>query len=323
MAHLRQLDRSEWPRWDAYVAQHAQGTLFHTTKWLQHTGEDVLVWSWEHQGTISGGFATVPTKGRLRILRYVKPPYTPYHFPLFGTGKNDSATEKYVFYKALLKQLEGVRIIAFDFSPGHHNMLPFHWAGFDTRFRLTNLVAADHFDDYLASLSKDYRKYYRRIHKQLDSGNLILEEHSNLQAILDLYKRIAEKRGFSYSTTFVEKVFLAQYNPEYLYSLSLKERASGKVLSGIIAAHDQHAYYFLLGGNDKQFSGAFKHVNVLNVALVIKRAIEEGKTFDFEGSMLPGVEAFNRHLGGVPTPVYHLRRITPPLLNAAFAYFRK
>lgn len=323
MAKLRALEKAEWPLWDAYVVQHAQGTLFHTTKWLLSFEQELLIWVWEEEGSIQGGFATVSTSVRLGLRRFANPPYTPYHFPLYGTGQNDSVTAQYAFYEALLKELKKAHIVDLKCTPGHHDVLPFHWHGFEARLRLTMLVQAKSFEAYLANLSKDYRKYYRRMEKLLEEGELIVEENANQKAIIDIYNSIAKRRSFGVSESVVQRLFVEAYDPAFLHTLSLKSAKTGEVLSGVITAYDEKAHYFIFGGNRKQIDKKYKHINVLNVALAIRKAIESGKTFDFEGSMLSGVEAFNRYMGGVPEPVYRLRRIRPRLLKGFFAYFGK
>jgi lipid II:glycine glycyltransferase (peptidoglycan interpeptide bridge formation enzyme) len=62
--------------------------------------------------------------------------------------------------------------------------------------------------------------------------------------------------------------------------------------------------YYLFGGMDEAYgdSGA----KSLLFWKAINMASEKNLTFNFEGSMIPGVERFFRSFGGELTPVYYI-----------------
>jgi len=55
---------------------------------------------------------------------------------------------------------------------------------------------------------------------------------------------------------------------------------------------------------------------------MIRDCHECGLTFDFEGSVLPGVEGFFRDWGGVLRPKYRLVKIRTPWSYAAWSLHR-
>jgi hypothetical protein len=63
-------------------------------------------------------------------------------------------------------------------------------------------------------------------------------------------------------------------------------------------------------------------VNVLNVYESITYALSKNKAFDFEGSMLRGVEKFYRAMGGREVPVYRCLRSKNLLLELGKAAYK-
>ena len=75
---------------------------------------------------------------------------------------------------------------------------------------------------------------------------------------------------------------------------------------------DTNTCYYLLGGVNKQ-SGV-QGVNNLLVQKSIEKAKDLGcKTFDFEGSMLKGVEKFFRSFGPELVPYFTVNKASLPL----------
>jgi len=52
---VRTIEENEWSTWDGFVRQSPQGTLFHTTRWLQNTGVPFRIYGCYHDGALVGG----------------------------------------------------------------------------------------------------------------------------------------------------------------------------------------------------------------------------------------------------------------------------
>ncbi|MCE3260275.1 MAG: family N-acetyltransferase, partial [Bacteroidetes bacterium] len=79
------------------------------------------------------------------------------------------------------------------------------------------------------------------------------------------------------------------------------------LLGVVFCIHDKNTCYYLLGGVDK--SSGVAGVNNLLVQRGIERAKELGcTTFDFEGSMLKGVEKFFRSFGPELVPYFTVNK---------------
>jgi lipid II:glycine glycyltransferase (peptidoglycan interpeptide bridge formation enzyme) len=76
--------------------------------------------------------------------------------------------------------------------------------------------------------------------------------------------------------------------------------------------YDKNNCYYLLGGVNK--NSGIQGINNLLIQKSIEKAKEVGcKTFDFEGSMLKGVEKFFRGFGPELVPYYTVNKATLPL----------
>jgi hypothetical protein len=121
--------------------------------------------------------------------------------------------------------------------------------------------------------------------------------------------------------TFNENQIDQFYHPNIINALISKaiERNQGTIYTfdgmpaGIFILKDQQRHYCLFTATNEE--GKAQE----GVAHLIWRAVldagKEGKAFDFEGSMLPGVEKFFRSFGGVQMPYHQITKINSPLLR--------
>lgn len=80
----------------------------------------------------------------------------------------------------------------------------------------------------------------------------------------------------------------------------------GKVMAGILTAWDEHFTYYLAGGRSDGDHGSSAHALLLDHA--ITQAHHRKTSFDFEGSMHPGIANFFQSFGASPTPYWHLKK---------------
>jgi lipid II:glycine glycyltransferase (peptidoglycan interpeptide bridge formation enzyme) len=95
-------------------------------------------------------------------------------------------------------------------------------------------------------------------------------------------------------------------------SFSFEAKKHNQLLGVVFCIFDQHSCYYLLGGVDK--SAGISGVNNLLVQKSIEKAQQLGcKIFDFEGSMLKGVEKFFRSFGPRLVPYYTVNKAKLPI----------
>ena len=93
----------------------------------------------------------------------------------------------------------------------------------------------------------------------------------------------------------------------------------GRPIAGILTAHDHQTSYYLAGGRQSGEEGVSAHALLLDHA--IQRAIAQGKSFDFEGSMHPGIANFFQSFGARPQAYWHLRKYSG--FGRVWALFQK
>ena len=71
---------------------------------------------------------------------------------------------------------------------------------------------------------------------------------------------------------------------------------------------ESNTAYNIVNAVRRDLEGDLKRTNVLLMDAGIRHCLQAGLVFDFEGSMLPGVEDFYRTMGGRQTPTYRMQR---------------
>ncbi len=95
----------------------------------------------------------------------------------------------------------------------------------------------------------------------------------------------------------------------------------GRPASATIMVHDHRTAYYLGGGirRDLRQGSMF---NVFLFHRMIADAHGMGLDFDFEGSILPGVERFFRSLGGQLQPLYRVVKFPSPMAYSIWHAYR-
>jgi len=82
--------------------------------------------------------------------------------------------------------------------------------------------------------------------------------------------------------------------------------SQGKIIAGILTAWDHETSYYLAGGRTGDEQGASAHALLLDHA--VGAAQSRGLSFDFEGSMHPGIANFFQSFGAVPISYWQIRQ---------------
>ncbi|MDR1097970.1 MAG: GNAT family N-acetyltransferase [Tannerella sp.] len=213
--------------------------------------------------------------------------------------------------KSLIEQMGRYRSFLQNFSYGFTDWLPFYWAGYTQTTRYTYILhAIGDFDKTLSRMSRQTRRNLKR------AGERQLTVHRGIDT--DDFIRVQ-------SLTFERQGMRNKQSPVVLRRLvdAARERGQGELFGGIDRDGNIHAVafivwqnssaYYIAGGGDPAFRSSGAHSLVLWEA--IKYVSQYTGQFDFEGSMLPGVERFFREFGAVQTPYFRISRGKPTLLD--------
>jgi Acetyltransferase (GNAT) domain len=306
---IRALERSEFGRWDAFVRRSPQGTLFHTTLWLEASGVPFRLFGCFRGAEMHGGCAVGVLGHRVAGRPY--PSLTPYLGVVCPCSDGKYVTEisnnkEIVSAFAAFLKSEFDQVVDLAFSPEVIDLQPFIWQGFATELRYTYRLS-------LANLQTAF--------DNMDAGrrrNLVSAERQGLKVVSGVdfgeIVRLSEKSFQRQSIASMHGAAVNRFETALRRAGRclgfLARTKEGEPLGGIWIAWDEKRAYYLLGGYDH----SAKSNNA--VALAMWRAIQFTATdlklpeFDFEGSAIPAVERFFRKFGGTLTPYHgiHYRR---------------
>jgi hypothetical protein len=183
-----------------------------------------------------------------------------------------------------------------------HNWLPFYWRGFQQTTRYS----------YIMDLSRGVEALRARLRKSLRAemrkaeSRYALRYSEDIAAFFRLNAAVfaAKKKRVPYTEHWLEGLDAAA-RARACRAIYLAEEA-GEPHAGAYVVWDERSAYLLAAGRSP-------HAGPGAVSLLIWRAIEEqvamGRPcFDFEGSMIPGVEYYFRGFGAELTPYFRLTR---------------
>jgi hypothetical protein len=151
-----------------------------------------------------------------------------------------------------------------------------------------------------------YNEGLRRNLKQATQLHTI-EESGNLAGFLKLCKQTYHDRKMK-PPSWLDGIIPGVYK-----ELMTKQRGTltfavsqDKIIAGILTAWDHQTSYYLAGGKMADDHGTAAHALLLDHA--IQEACSRGTSFDFEGSMHPGIANFFQSFGSVPVSYWHFKK---------------
>ncbi len=234
------------------------------------------------------------------------PTLTPYMGPLLLYPKKISTTQRYAFEKrvmqSLIEQLPSFFYFQQNWTARIDNWLPFYWKGFRQTTYYTylfpDLSRPEQLFSHFKSATRNHIRVAGRQYRIVKEGSLADFFILNQQTFQSQNKTVP------YSFNFLKKID-EQLQPRSWRQLYLAVSEEGRYEAGIYIVRDRHAAYLLASGRmPGSHSGA--------VPLLIWQALQdfsgEVRQFDFEGSILPGVETFFRSFGAQLVPYYQISK---------------
>lgn len=281
--------------WDEFVKLHPHGTLFHSTSWLKSIKGKLAVYVVERDSQIVGGYAGLfYVKNRQKGFHI--PPLTPYSGPLVGRSwEKKSVQEEHDILIFLLEQLPHSPHWDFLYGVEGQFIHPFHWKGFSSSLAVSYVIEKS-YDEWLAGMNKNKIREYKKLEEAVNKGSLKVILNGPVAPILDLNQVTAQRNGFSFDRQTLEALFTKSENLS-IRTMLIESEEYGP-LSGSIMIYDDQAVYNLINGSIRVEHPVYKTINLYALWDGIHFALTTGRKFDFEGSMLKGVESFYRLMGG-------------------------
>ncbi|MBN1338008.1 MAG: GNAT family N-acetyltransferase [Bacteroidales bacterium] len=287
------------------------GSVFNSPEWLECAGKKVQVFGiFNRDGRMTGGFHLF--KDRLFFSTHVKnPPFTP-SCGLFFENPAGNSAKKLTYAKSVMTAIAGFvssrfsGIITFSFPPEITDMQPFYWKHFKVVPNYTYRIdlSMDE-DDIFSAFSPERRN---DIKKAVKDG-LTVSFPGDAAFMRDIVIKTFDRQKDSINEKILDNILFRFARPANSFAVEVRQNSD--IMAGVFCVFDSKNAYYLLGGYDpaNRHSGAA----ALAVWEAIKKSREKGlKVFDFEGSMIPGVERFFRDFGGTLVPYFSVNKA--PLL---------
>jgi hypothetical protein len=213
-----------------------------------------------------------------------------------------------------IKKLDSYKSFLQNFSHEFTDWLPFYWEGYAQTTRYTYIL---HDIKNFERLWLNMSRHTRRNVKKAEEEPIVVRRDVTADDFLEIqemtFKRQHKKN--TQSDAVLRRLIDAA-----------RERGQGEIFGGYDCAGRLHAAafvvwqkssaYYIAGGGNPALRSSGAHGLVMWNA--IKYASRYTDTFDFEGSMIGGVERFFREFGAVQTPYFVITRGKPSFLDRAY-----
>lgn len=184
------------------------------------------------------------------------------------------------------------------------NWLPFFWRGYQETTRYTYIIdKTKNMEEIRSEYSDKLRNILRNARKRVH-----LDENIGIEEFYNLIKQSGERNGdvLSYSYNLLKRLY--DTCREHESCKIVAARNENDVLCGaILLVWDKEYVYYLIGGSALEYRHLQANTFLLDYG--IEFANTQGKSFDFEGSMLRAVERAYRDYGARQIPYFRISKI--------------
>ena len=215
--------------------------------------------------------------------------------------------------KSFIEKLKPYKSFLQNFSHEFTDWLPFYWEKYLQTTRYTYILhGIKDADKILSGMSQQTRRNLKKAEEQSVTirRGVGIDEFLKIQTLT--FER--QKKRNTQSSAVLRRIIETAC-----------ERGQGDIFGGYDKDGKLHATafvvwqnssaYYIAGGGDPSLRSSGAHTLVLWEA--IKYVSQYTNTFDFEGSMIPGVERFFREFGAVQTQYFMISRGKLSLLDRA------
>ena len=219
----------------------------------------------------------------------------------FAPGTKASKQQKYI--EELVKSLPKSSSIDLMLDPGNDYFLPFRWLGFKVSPRITYRFAD------VSDIEAIRAKYDKTVRKNIKSARNKVEiiEEDNIDNLHALLVKTFEHQGRScpHKKEFINSIFEVCSAHDGAKVITAKDK-NGNVHASSMFVYDEKTCYYLIAGADPTFRASGAPTLVLDYG--IEFASKSSKSFDFEGSMIEGIENFFRRFGADRVLYYQIEK---------------
>ena len=255
----------------------------------------------DEDGRVFGGFNLEVI--RLKSVKTLTVPEFHPHCALFCLPMEGSLVSVQTRKKKLITEIASFLksrkepIMEITFPSSWIDMQPFIWAGFHCTVKYTyqfDLSGKELESRFSAKLRNSIKKAVKE-EVEVDKGDK--------EELLSCLLSSSKNGGFDLNESQVISIIDAAGAAGRIDVA----RHQGKVIAGAFSIVDDSTEYYLFGGADRKSNVGGSLAYILQQKMI--RSQEEGRAlFDFEGSMIQGVERFFRDFGGTLTPYFQITK---------------
>lgn len=249
-------------------------------------------------------------KRKYGFVYMAMPPFVRYLGP-FLLPEYNSLKDQHRIFASLESRLPKVHSFNQSFDPSVTNWLPFYWKGYKQNTRYTYRLNIENLETVFQNFEKDIRKKIRKASKQLH-----ITEEGTIDQFYEVHKMTFDRQNIPirYSKDFFSQHAEAlTNNTECKWFFAKDEQEQIHAVSCLVKDGEM-AYYHLSGGNpDLRNSGA----GILLMWHIIQyaKAKWDVNVFDFEGSMIKGVEQIWHRAGACQVPYFNIQKTNSKLFR--------
>jgi lipid II:glycine glycyltransferase (peptidoglycan interpeptide bridge formation enzyme) len=217
------------------------------------------------------------------------------------------------YLQKLIAQLPSAHRYSFRLQTTLTDWQPFYWAGWRQETRYTYRLPVENLTTVFDNFNDNTKRNIRKA-----AQNFTISNTDNFDKFLEINALTYKRQGISQPIPLpiwqaVERV-LSEKNKRRLF---FAQNTEGVFDAAIYVIFDNQTAYYLAGGSTD--AGRSRGAMHGLLARAIEEAAAAGCTvFDFEGSMLQGVEPFFRGFGGALTPYFRVYKYANKLLEHLF-----
>ncbi len=223
-------------------------------------------------------------------------------------------TEKDIVVE-LIKKLPKHNVFFQCFSSNFTNWLPLYWLGFEQTSKITyRITDLSDIEAVWANTNANIKTDVRKAKKTLEiTSNRSFEEFYAL--LVQTFQRQGKPCPFDFSSLQRVVDGTISRNAGRLFFAVDEE---DKIHAAVFIIWDKKCGYYLMSGANPDLRNSGAGSLCLWEAISFCSTVTEA--FDFEGSMVEGIERFFRGFGGEQVTYYRLRWFSNSLLSLAYSY---
>jgi hypothetical protein len=311
------LSRGDFPQWDALVSLSPHGTVFHYSWWLEATGSEFkILGCWDEDGSLIGGIP-LPFKRRAGFMLYHSPCLTPYLGPIFDLTDAETTGDQLSVMRGcgeqIARAIQGFDSFSTIAGAAAPDLQGFLWAGFRADLTYTfRIDAGTPQDKAFQQITRTHRQKLKK------AAQYVVATRDDVACLSELSGQTFDRQGVDrpYNEAYLRRLW-QEVSKRARGTLYTAHDLKGRPVAALFVVHDRRTSYQIVSGVD--ITQRDSPAGYLLTWRAICDALNAGRTFDFEGSRIRGVEQYYRRWGAQAYPVWQLTKTGS--LRGVFARF--